>query len=72
MIESLKSDFENNSKAVRWHNIFDALMYYTYWKERRYIYDKTKKNNFLNSYIQASTIDDFWLIWNYLNELFSS
>lgn len=65
-----ESNFYDNIKLVRWHNIMDCLLYYIYWEVDFF---KNKKSNyelFISSYINNSQKTDFWVLTQYLDELF--
>lgn len=68
-ISLLKNNFISKSKEIRWHNIFNWLIYYINWNDKRYVYDKNKRNEFIDKYINNSDIEDFWILKEYLDEL---
>jgi hypothetical protein len=70
LITSIETDYDNSILKVRWHNIFNALIYYMNWNEKRYIYDSNKKDEYIDNYIDSSEKSDFWVLTQYLDELF--
>lgn len=66
---NLESNFNENIKLVRWHNIMNCLLYYIYW-EIDYQTKKISYNIFIDSYIDNSQKTDFWVLTQYLDELF--
>jgi hypothetical protein len=56
----INKDFENLKFKIRWHNIFNALIFHL----------KIKWDIYFEEYINNSTIDDFWILKEYLDELF--
>lgn len=65
-----ESNFYDNIKLVRWHNIMDCLLYYIYWDADFYRNKKSNYELFISSYINNSQKTDFWVLTQYLDELF--
>jgi len=67
---NLETDFDWNVKKVRWHNIMDCLLYYIYWDIDFFINKKVNYQTFISTYIEKSSKNDFWVLTQYLDELF--